>query len=173
MVGSGHAKVHPSHSQRSIPAGTKLHIRPQPTPGLAIGYRKSESLGGVWFARRHQPNTTRYTFHRIGAADDASEANNATFYSYEQAVQKALEWFQHETGAIAVKKSYTVRDLMTDYLADREANNCKSLHKIKQTTATHILPTFGDIPLRYLWTTIDRAFDRWLPPIELKSRGGA
>ena len=42
-----------------------MNIDPLPTPRLAIGYRKSESVGGVRFARKHTGGT-KYTFHCIG-----------------------------------------------------------------------------------------------------------
>ncbi len=123
--------VRTPNGRRSIETGTKLHIAPQPTPGLAIGYRKSESLGGIWFARKHNEGTTQYTFHRIGAADDANEANNATFFSYEQAVKVAEQWFHQQTGVVLINKAYTVRNLMEDYLAEWEIKKRKSPFKMK------------------------------------------
>ena len=142
--------VRTPNARRSIPASPKLHIAPQPTPGLAVGYRKSASLGGVWFARKYREGTKQYDSYRIGLADDANEANNATFFSYEQAAQKAQEWFQQETGAIVVNKAYTVRNLMDDYLADQELTKRKSLLTMKQRIKNTILPTLGEIPLRKL-----------------------
>jgi hypothetical protein len=46
--------------RRAVPAGTKLHIAPLPTPGLSIGYRKSETLGGVFFARKYREESKKY-----------------------------------------------------------------------------------------------------------------
>jgi hypothetical protein len=136
--------------RRSIPTGTKEHTDSLPTPGLKLAYRKSKTLGGVWFAHKHKEGTTRHLSHRIGAADDTSEANNATFFSFEQAAQKALEWFQQQTGVVPINKHYTVRNLMEDYLAERQLKKRRSQHKAKRRIEIHILSVFGDLPVHKL-----------------------
>ena len=62
-------------------------------PGLAIEYRKSPSKGGVWFVRKYQSGNPKqpYIYNRIGAADDANQADGTSFFSYEQAVKAATE----------------------------------------------------------------------------------
>jgi integrase len=138
------------NSRRSIPSGTKLHIDPLPAPGLAIGYRKSESVGGVWFARKHREGTTKYIFQRIGLADDTQPANGTTVFSYEQTVKEAEKWEAHQTGQVLINKAYTVRNLMDDYLAYQELKKRRSQAKTKRRIEANILPTLGNVPLRKL-----------------------
>jgi integrase len=142
--------VRTPNARRLIPAGSKQHIAPLPAPGLALTYRKSESLGGVWFGRKLREGTKQYLFHRIGLADDVQPANGINVFSYEQAVKEAENWNAQETGLVVVNKAYSVRNLMNDYLADRETKKGRSQIRKKQMAEKNILLELGNIPLRKL-----------------------
>ncbi len=63
-------------SRRSISQSPKLHIA-KLMKGLALGYRKGVK-GGSWIARRHEDGT-RYSFHPLGIADDAVDADASAY----------------------------------------------------------------------------------------------
>jgi integrase len=140
------------NARRSIPSGSKQHIAPLPTPGLAVTYRKSESLGGVWFARKHREGTTKYEFHRIGAADDEpNAADGATFFSYQQAADAAERWYRQPIHPS--NKSCTVESLMNDYLDDQKTTKRlpqDSIDKIRKRFDLRILPELGNTPVNKL-----------------------
>ena len=55
---------------------------------LAIGYRRLRGRDGTWTVR-HYIGKGEYARDVIGSADDRSDANNVTIFSFDQAVAKA------------------------------------------------------------------------------------
>src|SRR5262249_15812948 len=58
--------------------------------GLQVGYRRLRGRSGTWTAR-HYVGEGKYAFDVIGPADDRSDADGVTVYSFDQAVAKARE----------------------------------------------------------------------------------
>jgi len=149
------------NSRRSIPVGPKLHVA-YIRERLYLGYRRSKTTS-AWFARRYKPDTKKNVTHPLGVPDDVLHANGITVLSYDEAAGRAVKWFDEEEAkeqdSIIVQKTYTVAELLRDYLKDRRDDGCKSLGKIEQTIRTHILPTLGPIPLHKLTS---RQVKSWL-----------
>ncbi|MEE8144319.1 MAG: hypothetical protein V3T57_02820, partial [Kiloniellales bacterium] len=78
-------------------ARTKLVQRREPywariARGCALGYRKGKS-GGTWIARWQSPDG-RKNYQAIRKADDAIEADGVGVLSFDQAQDRARDWFQ-------------------------------------------------------------------------------
>jgi integrase len=139
-------------SRRSIPIGPKLH-RSYIRKGLYLGYRKSKTTTS-WFARRWKSEIKDELTQFLGVTDDVLPANDVGVLSHDQAVEHAKKWFDEEQAkeldTIVVEKTYSVRNLMTDYQKFLKDDGCKSLRQTKSTIEKHILPTLGEIPLHKL-----------------------
>ena len=83
--------------------------------GHAVGYRKGSS-GGTWIARRQTPDGGKQ-YSALGQADDSLDADDSRVLSFDQAQDKAREWFRraarHEAG---VEDNLTVSEAIEDYL---------------------------------------------------------
>ncbi len=83
--------------------------------GYALGYRKGSS-GGTWIARRQMPDGGKQ-YSALGQADDALDADGSRVLSFDQAQDRAREWFRraarHEAG---VEDNLTVSEAIEDYL---------------------------------------------------------
>ena len=83
--------------------------------GYAMGYRKGSS-GGTWIARRQMPDGGKQ-YSALGQADDALDADGSRVLSFDQAQERAREWFRraarHEAG---VEDNLTVSEAIEDYL---------------------------------------------------------
>jgi len=143
-------KIQTPSSRRSIKQTPKLHVVKIFT-GLAVGYRKGKN-GGSWFARRHDTGM-KYTFERLGVADDLGDADGIAVLSFDQAQEAARSWFtrkaQEETGGV-VAGPYTVARAMDDYIADRESSTRKPKARDRRIVEAHIKPILGRIELNKL-----------------------
>ena len=83
--------------------------------GHAVGYRRGSS-GGTWIARRQTPDGGKQ-YRALGQADDALDADGFRVLSFDQAQERAREWFRrtarHEAG---VEDNLTVSEAIEDYL---------------------------------------------------------
>jgi hypothetical protein len=138
-------KIQTPSSRRSIKQTPKLHVVKIFT-GLAVGYRKGKN-GGSWFARRHDTGM-KYTFERLGVADDLGDADGIAVLSFDQAQEAARSWFtrkaQEETGGV-VAGPYTVARAMDDYIADRESSTRKPKARDRRIVEAHIKPIFESL----------------------------
>jgi integrase len=143
-------KLQTPSSRRFIKQTPKLHVVKIFT-GLAVGYRKGKN-GGSWFARRHDAGM-KYTFERLGVADDLGDADGIAVLSFDQAQEAARLWFkrraQEETGGV-VDGSYTIARAMDDYIADRESATRKPKARDRLIVEAHIKPALGCIELNKL-----------------------
>jgi integrase len=117
--------------------------------GLALGYRKGLK-GGTWIARRLEGGT-KYAFLPIGLADDAADGVGMSF---DDAVDKALEWFRDRENKRNKKPEknapYTVAEAMEDYLADYEQRGGKDVKGARNTINAHVVPVLGNMQLKEL-----------------------
>lgn len=144
MSKSARARLDTRSSRRSITAGPKLHIE-RILKGLALGYRRNLK-GGVWYARKHEAGTTRYTFAELGLADDLADADGVRVLNRDQAVHLAREWFRsiNEGAAGISRKPYTVGDAADAWLKT-QTGDTGAIH-VRQ----HIRPDIGQITLSSL-----------------------
>ena len=115
---------------------------------LSIGYRRSNEQG-TWMARA-LADDGKYRWGSLGPAQDALEGVGITF---EQAKAKAREWYRQQTALAAGEVRtgpYTVKQLMADYVADRERETRKPQPKLRGAINAHILPTMGSIDVAKL-----------------------
>ena len=111
--------------------------------GYALGYRKGSS-GGTWIARRQMPGGGKQ-YKALGQADDALDADGYRVLSFDQAQDKAREWFRqtarHEAG---IEDNLTVRDATEDYLGYlRRERAASTAYDTAKRAYKHILPTLG------------------------------
>src|SRR5262245_52461695 len=84
-------------------ARSKLKASGQPyyrglEPGLLhLGYRKPRAGAGKWLARHYVGNGA-YRLHKIGVADDLSDADGAVILSYKQAQAAARKLMVTQAG---------------------------------------------------------------------------
>lgn len=140
--------------------------------GLALGYRKTGKGPGTWYARRRVNG--RYLMRTIGTADDASDPDGRTVFSYRQAVQ-ALERFEDlEAGETPPERArpavYTVEQATDDYL-HWYALERKAVTATKQTIDGHIIPALGNTPVDRLTTGKIRAFRDQIATTARRNRG--
>ena len=142
-------------------ARSKLSSRREPYwttlgEGCHVGYRRTAKGAGTWIGKfRDESGVRRY--ESLGAADDIRDADGLTALSFRQAQERARGWFEKKArefaGETVQMEPYAVADAMRDYLAWYKAHRKASGHSSTRTSvATHILPTFGTLPIAKLTT---------------------
>lgn len=126
--------------------------------GCYLGYRRGQD-GGSWIGRYRDP-ASRQHFRRLGAADDVLEADGLVALSFEQAQEKARQWFQDEASRIARGRpagAYTVAQCMKDYLGWARVHR-KSASHMETYANAFILPHLGKLDTAALTAPVLR---RW------------
>ena len=126
--------------------------------GCALGYRKGKS-GGTWIAR-WQSQDGRKNYQAIGKADDAIEADGGGVLSFDQAQDRARDWFQQVgRGEAGVDNGLTVQECIEDYLDYlRRERSALTAYDSEKRAARYILPPLGQRRLADLTTVQIR---RW------------
>ena len=156
-------------------ARLKLLARREPywsviSTGCAVGYRRG-AKGGTWIARfRHDDGKQQY--ESLGAADDARDADGLTALSFQQAQEKARDWFKRTAreaaGEMAPRESpYTVADALTDYFAAQVRKGAKSPSKAISASNSRIVPELGEVQVAKLTATRLR---RWHEDVAAKPK---
>jgi len=126
--------------------------------GLHLGYYKG-SLGGSWIARfRNQEKV--YIKTTLGKADDTLDSDSVSVISYNEAQQKAREWYAEQSqleAGIHSKAPQTVSQAADEYLAWFKANK-KSYDFTKQSIELYVKPRLGKFELAKLST---RQIEKW------------
>lgn len=119
----------------------RLHYR-RIESNLAIGYRRLRGKSGTWTARIYTGDG-EYAFEVIGTADDNSDADGITVYSFDQAVARAR---QHHTEranqAAGIHGPLTVEAAMAAYVKHLDANG-KNVDQLERIAAKYIIPLLG------------------------------
>jgi integrase len=117
--------------------------------GRHIGYRKGKvkpgrTPTGKWIARLHTGQG--YRKHVVGEADDLRETNGGSVLTFQQAQDRAREWFAKMGGANEESEAgpYTVRQAVEDYMTDYEARSGRGTDRYDSFIEAHILPQLGD-----------------------------
>jgi integrase len=144
------------------------------TRGCYLGYRRSRTEG-TWIARCRD-ETGKQLFQALGQADDVLDANGTSALSFEQAQERARDWFaQIERNGSEGRKPgvYTVADCMTDYLEWLKQHR-KSYRHIKVYSNAYILPKLGRVDTKKLTTNMIRKWQQDLSaePPRLRTKKG-
>jgi integrase len=146
-------------------ARARLPVRRKPyftkiAKGLSLGYYRG-AVAGSWIARYYRGAQT-YDTTTIGGADDTVDADGVKVFDYWQAQEEARQWGERQRliAAGGVRKgSYTVKDAVTDYLAEIKAEKKpEAVQGAKYKFDAWVLPELGAIELEKL--TSDR-INRW------------
>ena len=136
-------------------ARTQLAQRREPywariARGCALGYRKGKS-GGTWIARWQSPDG-RKNYQAIGKADDAIEADSVGVLSFDQAQDRARDWFQQVgRGEAGIDNGLTVQECIEDYLDYlRRERSALTAYDSEKRAARYILREYTH---RLLWTS--------------------
>jgi len=146
-------------------ARIKLQIRRTPyfakiAKGLGLGYYRG-AVAGSWIARFYR-GAGGYETTAIGLADDTINADGVTVFDYWQAQDQARRWGERQrliaAGSLR-KGAYSVKDAVTDYLAEIKAEKKPAaVQGAKYVFDAWILPDLGEIQVEKL--TTDR-LNRW------------
>jgi len=115
-------------------ARARLAVRRKPyftkiAKGLSLGYYRG-AVAGSWIARYYRGAQT-YDTTTIGAADDTVDADGVKVFDYWQAQDGARQWGERQRliAAGSVRKGpYTVKDAVSDYLAEITAEKKPECH---------------------------------------------
>jgi integrase len=109
---------------------------------LSIGYRRLRGRSGSWTARIYTGNG-EYAFEVIGTADDRSDADGITVFSFDQAASKARALHtEHANQAAGIHAPLTVEAAMAAYVTHLDQNG-KHTDQLERTAAKYILPLLG------------------------------
>ena len=143
-----------------------------------FGFRKGPK-GGIWLAKWAQAGddaTRRQT--TLGIADDVLDANGVSVLNFDQAQEKAREWFDqaHEqvTGQVIKPSCRTVAEVVAVYLEDCEWRLVKSIPQMRFTFEAHVLPELGALDAAVLSRTRIEAWMKSLAerPARVRLRKG-
>ena len=139
--------------------------------GFHLGYYRGKSVT-KWVARHRPPGRDGgYNKTTLGEADDTADADGVRVLDYRQAQDKAREWLRGVEGGTAVKASYTVGDVLTDYL---DTFSGKDIANTRRRVEQFIRPALGDVKLSRLTAAQVRAFhnERANSPARLRTKKG-
>ncbi len=124
--------------------------------GCALGYRKGKK-GGTWSVRFLR-DSKEYNYERLGAADDARDADRLTVFSFAQAQAWARAWFEGKAtdqagGSTTPDRPYTIADALHDYRADYLRRGGKATDRLDASATALIQPELGSVELRNLTKT--------------------
>src|SRR5262249_52066355 len=139
-------------------ARVKLSERREPywtvvSSGCALGYRRGVK-GGTWIGRFRAEDGKQH-YERLGAADDARDADGLTVFGFPQAQERARTFFARKARELAghAEPSFgpcTVAKAIEAYFADRERRGSKGLAQDRGAARVRILPALGEVELTKL-----------------------
>jgi len=144
------------------------------TKGCYLGYRKAKE-GGTWIAR-FRDLTGKQQYKALGAADDVMDADGCAAVNFEQAQEKAREWF-HAMATVGTgerkRGAYRVENCMTDYLAWVQ-NHRKSHRHLETYIKAYIVPRLGNVDTAKLTASMIRKWHAEIAaePPRLRTRKG-
>lgn len=145
-LGTRHAKLDSRTARLKLPARHGVYWTLL-SSGCSLGYRRGpSSKSGNWIAK-YSPSDGKRVQSRLAASDDVMPADGVLCLDFEQARQRALEWFpvavQLSTGQVLRRRKYTVADARADYLKVHRGRS-KSFEVTSYIVKSIILPTLGN-----------------------------
>jgi integrase len=143
--------------------------------GCAIGYRRGAN-GGTWIARLRDEAGKQH-YESLGAADDARDADGLTVFSFQQAQERARDFFTHKVRELAGDFApsdgpYTVAKALEAYFAERARRGSKGLAKDRAAANVRILPDLGEVTIGKLTTKRLRDWQAGLATAPKLARAG-
>ena len=146
----------------------RLQLAPRRKPywrvlesGLHIGYRRIKAGGGSWIARRFTAER-KYLETKIGTADDLTDADGASVFTFSKAQEAARVWWKSaqrvDQGLAPDAGPYTVADALRDYFEARELEGSKDAPGDRKTAKARIVPQLGSMALEKLTTAKIRSW---------------
>ena len=146
----------------------RLQLAPRRKPywrvlesGLHIGYRRIKAGGGSWIARRFTAER-KYLETKIGTADDLTDADGASVFTFSKAQEAARVWWKSaqrvDQGLAPDAGPYTVADALRDYFEARELEGSKERPGDRKTAKARIVPQLGSMALEKLTTAKIRSW---------------
>jgi len=146
---------------RTVREGLKIRGKPywrSIETGLSLGYRRLRGKSGTWTAR-HYVGDRDYTYDVIGTADDKSDADGVTVFSFDQAVGNARELHTKRAKQVrGIVGPWKVNDALDAYTTDLDRRG-KQFYAIEKQAGRYILPKLGDAEIAKL--TAER-LQEWL-----------
>ncbi|MES2492302.1 MAG: site-specific integrase [Pseudomonadota bacterium] len=139
--------------------------------GFHLGYYRGKQ-SAKWVARHRAPGAgAAYKKTTLGEADDTSDADSVRILDYRQAQDKARAWLRAVEGGVAVTASYSVGNVLDDYL---KAFTKKDLINTRRRVEHFVRPALGNVKLSQLTAAQVRGFlnDRANTPARLRTRNG-
>jgi hypothetical protein len=135
--------------------------------GLHIGYRRLRAKSGTWTARHYTGE--KYTFDVIGTADDRSDADGVTVFSFDQAVTKARQLHTALANKAAGNHGpLTVDEALKAYVTYLDQEGKHTL-QVEKTIPKYITPLIGE---REVADLTSEDLNKWKADIAaLKPRG--
>ena len=158
-------------------ARTELKPRGKPyyrtiEPGLLhLGYRKPRGGAGKWLARVYA-GSGAYRLHKIGVADDLSDADGKVILSFKQAQDAARKLMVQQAGGGVGTVADAVAAYLESLVDDGRAES--AIKRTRYSIEAHILPGLGRFELAKLTR---EQLERWhkelaRAPIRLRVRKG-
>lgn len=128
------------------------------SPGHYLAYRRPKKGGdGSWFAYWRDAASGKKVMERLGTADDFTDADGLTVFTYAQAQAKAQEFFKkkdylaiHGSEALHLEGPFTVNVALDRYLEFKAAEGAKSVQDMRLRAALWIRPALGPIEVAKL-----------------------
>jgi integrase len=129
--------------RQALPIQGKPHWRGI-EEGLSVGYRRLRGKSGTWTAR-HYAGDGEYAYDVIGTADDNSDADGFTVFSFDQAVAEARKLhLAHAKQAAGIHGPLTVDQAMDAYCVHLDqAGKSAFAYSVERVTAKYITPLLG------------------------------
>ena len=139
------AKIDSRSSRSKLPARKNPYWVPI-SPSCALGYYKG-AKGGRWGARLFD-EAGRKHFRVIGAADDTLDPDGINVLSFQQAQERAREFFKAKSrelacGFVSEVGPYTVTQALEDYFQQRQRRGAKQVPKDRSVAKVRIIPELG------------------------------
>jgi site-specific recombinase XerD len=108
--------------------------------GLSLGYRRTTSPDGYWIARRYdRAGSPRLTYHALGVADDATDADRIQVWTYDDAQTLARKWFAKvRAPTLEAAGPITIKRAIALYLEYAKAET-RSAGDAEQRLTRHVL----------------------------------
>lgn len=156
----------PKLSSRTARLPLKARREPYWQPivkGCAVGYRKG-AKGGTWVARWRTPEG-KHVYKAIGPADDVTD-DGSTSLAFDQAQEKARDWFGDMARTRGARSLYTVGEALDDYIQYLQRDKAESTAYDAQKRANKwIRPKLGDTAVSALQrTTLNEWWGSLLQP---------
>jgi integrase len=172
----------PTARERLTPRAEPYYRQVQ--QGLALGYRRGRR-NGTWLVRFRASDRDGYTEIKLGRADDqGAHADNATTFSYDQAVKRARDLHAREevkriSGVEPGAEKRSINNILDLYVEGYKSGEARGggrpgrdLKNLTSILDRHIRPALGDMRLDQLNAEFLKRFKHKLAASPRLTRNG-